>query len=334
MSPKLSFIWIAALSLAGATQAGALDKVRFGTNWVAEAEHGGFYQAIADGTYAKHGLEVEIVPGGPQINNRILLSVGKLDFYISANFLQAFAAVEQNVPTIVVAAIMQRDPIAIMAHPNTGIERFADLKKVNLLLGADAMVTSFRWLKSEHGFRDEQARPYTFNPQPFLANKNFAMQGYVTSEPFVIEQAGGFKPKIFLLADHGFDGYATTLETRSDLLRNNPDLVARFVEASIAGWYNYLYGNNKAANDLIKKHNPEMTDALIAFSLAKMKEYGIVDSGDSLSLGIGAMRDERIKSFFDKMVKAGVVKADVDWRKSFDATFVNRKHGVDLYRFK
>ena len=319
-----------------ACPAAAADKIRFGTNWVAEAEHGGFYQAQADGTYAKYGLDVEIVPGGPQINNRILLSAGKLDFYISANFLQAFAAVEQNVPTIVVAAIMQRDPIAILAHPNTGIEKFEDLRerKVSLLLGADAMVTSFRWLKSEHGFRDEQARPYTFNPQPFLANKNFAMQGYVTSEPLVIEQACGFKPKIFLLADHGFDGYATTLETRTELLRSNPDLVSRFIRASIEGWYTYLYGNSKPANDLIKKHNPEMTDALIAFSTAKMKEYGIVDSGDALNFGIGAMQEVKIKNFFDKMVKAGIVKADVNWRKSFDATFVNRKHGVDMYRLK
>lgn len=334
MFRKLTASLIAFAALAHS--AVAADKIRFGTNWVAEAEHGGFYQALADGTYAKYGLDVEIVPGGPQINNRILLTAGKLDFYISANFLQAFAAVEQNVPTIVVAAIMQRDPIAIMAHPGTGIEKFEDLrdKKISLLLGADAMVTSFRWLKSEHGFRDEQARPYTFNPQPFLANKNFALQGYVTSEPFVIEQAGGFKPKIFLLADHGFDGYATTLETRVELLRNKPDMVARFVEASITGWYNYLYGDSKAANDLIKKHNPEMTDALIAFSTAKMKEYGIVDSGDSLNLGIGAMQDARIKSFFDKMVKAGVVKPDVNWRKSFDATFVNRKLGIDMYRAK
>jgi len=314
----------------------AADKVRFGTNWVAEAEHGGFYQALADGTYAKYGLDVEIVPGGPQINNRILLSAGKLDFYISANFLQAFAAVEQNVPTIVVAAIMQRDPIAIMAHPNAGIETFEDLrnKNITLLLGADAMVTSFRWLKSEHGFRDEQARPYTFNPQPFLANPKSALQGYVTSEPFVIEQAGKFRPKIFLLADHGFDGYATTLETRVALLREKPDLVARFIEASIIGWYNYLYGDGKAANDLIKKHNPEMTDALIAFSTAKMKEYGIVDSGDALIFGIGAMQEEKIKRFFDKMVKAGVVQPGVNWKKSFDTTFVNRKHGLDLYRAK
>jgi NitT/TauT family transport system substrate-binding protein len=334
MLRKLRIVLLAFAALA--LPASAADKIRFGTNWVAEAEHGGFYQALADGTYARYGLDVEIVPGGPQINNRILLSAGKLDFYISANFLQAFAAVEQNVPTVVVAAIMQRDPIAILAHPGTGIEKFEDLrdKKVSLLLGADAMVTSFRWLKSEHGFRDEQARPYTFNPQPFLANKSFALQGYVTSEPFVIEQAGKFKPKIFLLADHGFDGYATTLETRLQLLREKPDVVARFVEASILGWYKYLYGDNKAANELIKKHNPEMTDALISFSIAKMKEYGIVDSGDSLTLGIGAMQEAKIKSFFDKMVKAGVVKPDLAWRKSFNTLFVNRKHGIDHYQPK
>jgi len=316
------------------TPATAADKIRFGTNWVAEAEHGGFYQALADGTYAKYGLDVEIVPGGPQINNRILLTTGRLDFYISANMLQAFDAVDQNIPTVMVAAIMQRDPIAILAHPGTGIEKFEDLRKVKLLLGANAMVTSFRWLKSEHGFRDEQARPYTFNPQPFLANKNFALQGYVTSEPFVIEQAGGFKPKVFLLADHGFDGYATTLETRRELLRDKPDVIARFVEASIAGWYNYLYSDNRAANALIKKHNPEMTDAIIEFSTQKMKEYGIVDSGDSLNLGIGAINEARVKSFFEKMVKAGVVKPGIDWRRSFDTTFVNRKFGVDFYRAK
>jgi NitT/TauT family transport system substrate-binding protein len=308
----------------------AADKVTFGTNWVAEAEHGGFYQAVADGTYAKYGLEVTIIPGGPQLNNRLLLAVGKLDFAMGANMLQAFVAVEEMIPTMVVAAMFQKDPQVLLAHPDAGIETFADLKKINILVSKDGLASYFQWLKSEHGFREEQVRPYTFNPQPFLADKKLAMQGYVTSEPYVVEKRAGFRPKIFLLADQGFDAYSTTIETRIDLVERNPALVRRFVDASNIGWYNYLYGDNRGANELIKKDNPEMTDDLIAFSIAKMKEFGIVDSGDSVSLGIGAMQELRVKSFFDKMVKAGVVKSTVDWKKAFTLAFVNHKVGLDL----
>ncbi len=308
----------------------AADKVTFGTNWVAEGEHGGFYQAVADGTYAKYGLEVTIIPGGPQINNRLLLAVGKLDFAMGANMLQAFAAVEEKIPTVVVAAMFQKDPQVLLVHPDAGIETFADLKKINILVSKDGLASYFQWLKSEHGFREEQVRPYTFNPQPFLADKKLAMQGYVTSEPYVIEKRAGFRPKIFLLADQGFDAYSTTIETRIDLVERKPDLVRRFVDASNIGWYNYLYGNSIGANELIKKDNPEMTDDLLAFSIAKMKEFGIVDSGDSVSLGIGAMQELRVKSFFDKMVKAGVMKSTVDWKKAFTLAFVNHKVGLDL----
>src|SRR5262249_28258647 len=158
--------------------------------------------------------------------------------------------------------------------------------------------------KADYGFTDQQVKPYTFNAQPFLADKRTAMQGYVTSEPYAVEKQGGFKPKIFLLADHGFDSYSTLIETRRELTERKPDLVQRFVDASIIGWYNYLYGDNRAANALIRKHNPEMTDELLAYSVAKMKEYGIVDSGDARELGIGAMTDGRMQSFFDKMVCA------------------------------
>lgn len=308
----------------------AEDKVTFGTNWVAEAEHGGFYQAVADGTYARYGLEVTIVPGGPQINNRLLLAVGKLDFYMGANMLQAFDAVERKIPTIVVAAIFQRDPQVLLAHPDAGVETFEDLKKLNVLVSSEGVATYYQWLKSEHGFREEQIRPYTFNPQPFLADKKLAMQGYVTSEPFLVQKQGGFKPKIFLLADQGFDTYSTTIETRVELTEKKPDLVQRFVDASIIGWYNYLYGDNRKANELIKRHNPEMTDDLIAFSTEKMREYGIVDSGDAEKLGIGVISEARVKSFFDKMVKAGVVKASVDWRQSFTTRFVGKKVGLEL----
>jgi NitT/TauT family transport system substrate-binding protein len=313
-----------------AMPARALDKVSFGTNWVAEAEHGGFYQALADGTYRKYGLDVTIVPGGPNVNNRILLPVGKIDFFLSANTLQSFDAVEQNIPTIAVASMFQKDPQVLIAHPDQGIEKFEDLKTLTLFVSKEGMATYFQWLKADYGFSEKQVKPYTFNPQPFLADKKSAMQGYVTSEPYAVEKAGKFKPKIFLLADQGFNTYSTLIETRRDLVDKKPDLVQRFVDASIIGWYNYIYGDNKPANALIKKHNPEMTDELLAYSVAKMKEYGIVDSGDAVTLGVGAMTDARMKNFFDKMVRVGVTKATIDYRKAYTLQFVDKKVGLDL----
>jgi NitT/TauT family transport system substrate-binding protein len=313
-----------------AAPAQALDQVRFGTNWVAEAEHGGYYQAVADGTYRKYGLDVTIVPGGPNVNNRILLPVGRLDFYMSANTLQAFDAVANNIPTITVAAAFQKDPQVLLAHPGQGLEKLEDLKKLTLLVSKEGMATYFQWLKADFGFDERKVKPYTFNPQPFLADKNSAMQGYVTSEPFAVETIGKIKPKIFLLADYGFSSYSTLVETRRDLVEKNPDLVQRFIDASAIGWYNYLYHDNKAANALIKQHNPEMTDALLAYSVDKMKQYGIVDSGDALTLGIGAMTDARMRDFFDTMVRAGVVKRGLDYRRSYTLQFVNKKVGLNL----
>lgn len=306
----------------------AADSVRFGTNWVAEAEHGGFYQAVADGTYAKFGLDVTIVPGGPNVNNRILLPVGKLDFFMSANSLQTFDALANDIPTIAVAASFQKDPQVLIAHPD--VSSLDDLKSRTLFVSQEGMASYFQWLKADFGFDEKKVKPYTFNPQPFLADKNSAMQGYVTSEPYAVETQGGFKPKVFLLADNGFDTYSTLIETRRDLVEKKPDLVQRFVDASAIGWYNYIYGNNKPGNDLIKKHNPEMTDALLAYSVARMKEYGIVDSGDSITLGIGAMTDVRMKSFYDKMVRVGVVKPGLDIKRAYTLQFVNKHVGVEL----
>jgi NitT/TauT family transport system substrate-binding protein len=323
---------LAWLALATGTAAAQqrLDKVSFGTNWVAEAEHGGHYQALVDGTYRKYGLDVRIVPGGPNVNNRILLPVGKLDFFMSANTLQSFDAVEQNIPTLAVAAMFQKEPQVLLAHPDQGIERFEDLKKLTLFISQEGLASYFQWLKADFGFSEAQVKPYTSNPQPFLVDKRSAMQGYVTSEPFVIEKQAGFKPKVFLLADQGFTSYSTVIETRRDLVAKRPDLVQRFVDASIIGWMNYLYGDNRAANALIKRHNPEMTDALLAYSIAAMKEYGIVDSGDAATLGVGAMTDARMRDFFDKMVRAGVVKPSLAFGKSYTLQFVNKKVGLDL----
>ena len=308
----------------------ALDKVSFGTNWVAEAEHGGFFQALADGTYKAYGLDVTIVPGGPNDNNRMLLISGKLDFFMAANTLMSFDAVANNVPVVTVAAMFQKDPQVFLTHPESKITKLDELKPLTLFVSKEGISSYFQWLKSEYGFSEEKVRPYTFNSQPFLANKQSAMQGYVTSEPFAIEKSAGFKPGIILLADYGFNAYSTLIETRRDLIDKKPDLVQRFVDASIVGWYHYLYGDNAPANEMIKKLNPEMTDELLAFSIARMKEYGIVDSGDALHDGIGAMTDARMASFFDKMVRAHVVRSDIDYRKAYTLRFINKGVGLDL----
>jgi NitT/TauT family transport system substrate-binding protein len=307
-----------------------LDRVSFATNWVAEAEHGGFYQALADGTYRRYGLDVTIVPGGPMVNNRLMLPVGKIDFYMSANSMQSFDAVEQNIPTVAVAAMFQKDPQVLIAHPGRGINDIKDLKDLTLYISKEGIAGYFQWLKADYGLTDAQVRPYTFNSQPFLANRNSAMQGYVTSEPYAIEKLTGEKPKVFLLADHGFNTYSTLIETRRDLVARKPDVVQRFVDASVIGWYNYIYHDNKPGNDLIKRQNPEMTDELLAFSVAQMRDYGIVDSGDAAELGIGAMTDARMATFYDKMVRAGVVKAGLDFHKAYTLQFVNKKVGLDL----
>ncbi len=329
---RMAVAALPALAAAGMGPACAetLDKVTFGTNWVAEAEHGGFYQALADGTYREYGLDVTIVPGGPNANNRMLMSVGKLDFFMSANTLQGLDAVAQNVPIIDVAAMFQKDPQVLLAHPDQGISKLDDLKRLTIFVSPEGMTSYYQWLKADFGFKDDRVKPYTFNPQPFIADQHSAMQGYVTSEPFAVEKEGKFKPKIFLLADQGFSDYSTLIETRRELVEKKPDLVRRFVDASIIGWYNYLYGDNAPANALIKRQNPEMTDALLAYSVAKMKEYGIVDSGDALTLGIGAMTDARMKDFFDKMLRAGVTKPGLDYRKSYTLQFVDKKVGLDL----
>jgi NitT/TauT family transport system substrate-binding protein len=311
-------------------RAQTLDKVSFGTNWVAEAEHGGFFQALADGTYKSYGLDVTIEPGGPNTNNRMLLSAGKLDFFMSANTLQSFDAVTNNVPLVSVAAMFQKDPQVFLTHPEVNVTKIEDLKPLTLLVSKEGITSYFQWLKSEYGFSESKVKPYTFNPQPFIVNKQSAMQGYVTSEPFAVEKAAGFKPGVLLLADYGFNSYSTLIETRRELIDKKPDLVQRFVDASIIGWYNYLYGDNAAANAMIKKLNPEMTDELLAYSISKMKEYGIVDSGDSLKNGIGAMTDERMASFFDKMVRAGVVRRDIDYRQGYTLRFANKGVGLNL----
>jgi NitT/TauT family transport system substrate-binding protein len=313
-----------------AHSAQALDEVTFGTNWKAQAEHGGFYQAVAEGIYERYGLDVTIRPGGPQVNHSQLLAAGTIDFNMGGGMFGPFNYVQNDIPLVAVAAMFQKDPQILMAHPDQGFESLADLKGHPILISQDARTGYWEWLKTSYGFTDDQIRPYTFNPAPFLADKSAIQQGYLSSEPFAIEREGGFTPKVFLLADYGYDPYSTTIETSWQLVRENPDLVQRFVDASLEGWYSYLYGDPSPANALIKQDNPDMTDEQIAYSIDKMKAYGIVDSGDALRLGIGAMTDYRWQSFFAFAAAAGLYPARLDLSRAYTTRFVNKKVGMEL----
>jgi NitT/TauT family transport system substrate-binding protein len=334
MTKTAARLAVLSLGIGLASHAAAQDKVVFATNWKAQAAHGGFYQALADGGYRAAGLEVSIRQGGPQVNNRPLLPAGKIDFLMTGNLLHSFDNVKNRLPTVVVAAIFQKDPQALIAHPGQGYESFAQMKAAPLVLVAkDAQFTWWQWLKVTHGFRDAQLRPYNYTLGPFLANPKAVQQGYAVAEPIYVENQGKFKPVVHLLADHGFSTYSTLIETRTELVEKRPELVRRFVDASIAGWVNYLYGDRRAANALMMRDNPELSEDEIERSVALMKSLGIVDSGESLAKGIGAMSPERIRDFHAQMVKAGLYKAgEVDLDKVADFGFVNRGVGLDLKR--
>lgn len=316
--------------VAAATTAQAdMPKVTFGTNWLAQAEHGGFYQSVADGTYAECGLDVSIVSGGPQVNNRALLLAGKIDYHMGGDLLQAFNSVKEGIPVVSVAAMFQKHPQVIVAHPGAA-SSFEDLTNLTLLIGDNGYQSYYQWMVSAYGFTAEQRKPYTFNPAPFLADKMTGMQGYLSSEPYLVEKEGGFKPDVFLIADAGYSTYATTIETMAGTIEKSPDEVACFVDGSIKGWYNYLYGDNAKANEMIMADNPEMTQDKIDYAIDKMLEYGIVDSGDALESGIGVMTDAAVEGFYTKMVESGVVDAGLDWKSAYSTAYIGKGVGMDL----
>ncbi|MFT6932985.1 MAG: NitT/TauT family transport system substrate-binding protein [Paracoccaceae bacterium] len=304
--------------------------VVFGTNWLAQAEHGGFYQSVADGTYADCGLDVEIYSGGPQVNNRALMLAGRIDFHMGGDMLQAFNAVAEGIPIVSVAAIFQKHPQVIIAHPGSA-DTWEELRDLTLLIGDNGFASYYQWMIAEWGFTVEQRLPYTFNPAPFLADTQMGMQGFLSSEPYVIQTQGGFTPNVFLIADAGYSTYATTIETMADTIENSPEVVECFVDGSIVGWYNYLYGDNAAANEMIMAANPEMTQDKVNFAIEQMLTQGIVVSGDAETMGIGVMTEQQVGDFYAKMVEAGVIGDDIDWEASFTTAFVGDGLGMDLF---
>jgi NitT/TauT family transport system substrate-binding protein len=305
------------VACAATAHAQPLDRLVFGTNWYAQAEHGGFYQARAEGTYRKHGLDVTVRMGGPQVNGMQLLLAGQMDLFMGYD-LQTIQAVAQDLPVVTVAATFQKDPAVIIAHP--GVAKLEELKGHPIAISAASETTYWPWLRARYGFTDDQKRPYTFSVQPFLLDKRLAQQGYITSEPYSIEKAG-VKPVLFLLADLGYPPYAQTIVATRDTLAKRRDAIRRFVQATAEGWKSYL-ANPAPGNALIRRDNPQMEAALIAYGLEKMRAYAIVTGGDAERLGIMTMTDARWRRTFEFMVEAKMVKPGLDYRRAYTLDIV------------
>jgi NitT/TauT family transport system substrate-binding protein len=320
-APVVSLSRAAALALALGAMAPAYadEKFVYVTNWFAQAEHGGFYQAVATGLYKKAGLDATIKMGGPQVNIFQLMAAGQADCVMGSSDLQIMQNREGGLPVMTVAAVMQKDPQVLIAHED--VKTFEQLKGKTILIAASANQGYWPWVKAKFGLTDAQTRPYTFNIQPFVADKNTVQQGYITSEPYAIQKAG-VKANVLVFGDYGYPAYATTISCMDKTVKERKAAVAAFVKASLEGWKSYL-ANPAPGNALIKKDNPEMTDDQLAYSVAKMKESGLITGGDAAKLGIGVMTEARSKASYDFMLSAKLLDpAKVKLADTYTTEFV------------
>jgi NitT/TauT family transport system substrate-binding protein len=313
MKSLLATIALAAMAFAAQAQ----DKVTFLTSWYAQAEHGGYYQAVATGIYKKYGLDVTIKMGGPQVNAVQLVAAGQADFMMGKDF-QTLAGIEQGVPLVTVAALFQKEPQGMVTHVD--VNGLADLKDKTILVATSGRSTWWPWLKLKYGFKDEQARPYSFSMQPFFADNNMAQQGFPSSEPFIAEKAGQ-KVKFFMFADDGYPPYGNTIVTTQKMVKDKPDVVQRFVKATLEGWKSYL-ADPAPGNVLIKQDNPKMEDDLLAYGVKKTRELNLFGGGDAARLGAGIMTDARWKATYDFMVTSGQLKPLDNWKQAYTLQFV------------
>jgi NitT/TauT family transport system substrate-binding protein len=313
-----------------ASQAGrdGATRIVFVTDWKAQAEHGGFYQALAEGLYAARGLNVVIRPGGASVNVPQLLAGGAADFGMGSNGFIPFNMVREGVKVKAVMAAFQKDPQVLVTHPRADVNSIADMKGKPILIGDASTVTFWPWLRAKFGFADSQIRKYTFNLAPFLIDSNAIQEGYLTSEPFLIEREGKFAPKVFALADAGYPGYANMVMAPTRWIEERPEAVQAFVDASIEGWMHYLYGDPSKANALIKRDNPEMSDDVIAQAITKMRDYGMALSGDAERLGLGAMTEARWREFYTVMRDQGIYPPDFPYTEAYSLSFVNKGLGL------
>ena len=312
---KLLFLILLFIS----TNIKAVDDIKLSLDWVPQGEHGGFFQAIAKGYYNDVDINLEIIPGGPSVNTKAMLMSEQVDFNIGGS-AGALNYAKQDLPFTAVAAFFQKTPQVLISHPNVGIDHPSDFVGKTIFLSNFGRLSFWGFIKNKYNLSDDQLKSYNFNSQPFIDDPQSIQQGYLSSEPFAIKKTAGFEPVVHLLADYGFNAYANTIETSDKLIKENPDLIRRFIKASRLGWEDYLTGDTQPAFDLIQELNPDMPSDKLAYAHQKMIEYNIVTGNNQI---IGSMNSDRWQDFYKMSVELGIYDSEFDYEKAYTLEFSN-----------
>ncbi len=312
---KLLFLILLLIS----TNIKAADNIKLSLDWVPQGEHGGFFQAIAKGYYNDVDINLEIIPGGPSVNTKAMLMSEQVDFNIGGS-AGALNYAKQDLPFTAVAAFFQKTPQVLISHPNVGIDHPSDFVGKTIFLSNFGRLSFWGFIKNKYNLSDDQLKSYNFNSQPFIDDPQSIQQGYLSSEPFAIKKTAGFEPVVHLLADYGFNAYANTIETSDKLIKENPDLIRKFIKASRLGWEDYLTGDPQPAFDLIQELNPDMPSDKLAYAHQKMIEYNIVTGNNQI---IGSMKADRWQDFYEMSVELGIYDSEFDYEKAYTLEFSN-----------
>ena len=323
----LALFLIAIGAFAAPGRGTAQEKLRLLLDWKAQAEDGGYYQALATGIYRKHGLDVTILEGGPGVNSPQLIASGAVELAQASGSMTALNLLRVGAPVRAIMAPFQTDLEILMTHQRDDVKTLADMKGKPVMISDAAVNTYWAWLKSVYGFSDSQIRKFNNNYAPFLVSPSAIVQGFITNSPLVVEQKG-VKPKIFLLSDYGYSSYGDITLAQQKLIDEKPQIVQAFVDATIEGWDSFIHGDPSPAMALIKAKNPDMPDDINAYIVTQLKARNIADGGDAKTLGIGAMTNERWRATFQEMVRAGIYSANMKFTDAYTLQFVDKRHGL------
>jgi NitT/TauT family transport system substrate-binding protein len=302
--------------------AAAQEKLTYISTWRAQAEHGGYYQALAKGYYKDCGVDLSIRPAGPGVNPQQMFAAGAVDIMMASHSEVVLQLNQQGFASRAVMAVFQKNPQILMTHAGNGIEKIEDMRGKPVMVNANSRNTYWAFLKVKYGFTDEQIRPYSGQIAPWLVDKSAIQQAFVTNEPYRVNKETGQQPKVFMLSELGWGSYASISIVPQKLIDTKPKAVQCFVDASRKGWDEFLNKDASPAVALIKKDNPDNPDDVIEYVIKTMKARGIVQSGDALTQGIGAMSDQRWKDFVAMQVQAGLVPAGFDHRTVYTNQFL------------